>query len=120
VAALAVIFLAGISAASVWLSSNQMRAGQIPQNGSGVPSAGSPDDLHGSWERAEKQLNAGEVSGINSNAPEAKELNVSATFFDDRQRKALEDRPGEKGSGPQGSMCRWNSMATGSQNKSQR
>lgn len=60
------------------------------------------DDLHASWERAEPGLNGAQVADTRAYSPEAKELNVSATFFDDRQRKAMEERPGEKGISPPG------------------
>lgn len=57
------------------------------------------DDLVASWETAEPGLDPGKVSDVTARD---KSLNVSATFLDDRQRKALEARAGEKGIRPPG------------------
>lgn len=53
------------------------------------------DDLISSWEVAEDELVASDVSDIKVASPEAEEaeLNVSAAFLADRQRLALEGRP---------------------------
>jgi len=53
------------------------------------------DDLISSWEVAEDELVASDVSDIKVSSPEAEEaeLNVSAAFLADRQRLALEGRP---------------------------
>jgi len=53
------------------------------------------DDLISSWEVAEDELVASDVSDIKVISPEAEEaeLNVSAAFLADRQRLALEGRP---------------------------
>ncbi len=59
-------------------------------------------DLHGSWEGAEEQLIASDISAVKATSPTAKDLKVSVSYFEDRQRKALEDRPGEKGVRPTG------------------
>lgn len=62
------------------------------------------DDLIASWEVQETEINAADVadiSGISAESEEA-ELNVSAAFLADRQRKAFEERPGEKGIRPAG------------------
>lgn len=62
------------------------------------------DDLIASWEVQEAEINASDVAdikGISSESEEA-ELNVSAAFLADRQRKAFEERPGEKGIRPAG------------------
>ncbi len=60
------------------------------------------DDLIASWETAEEEIkveNVADVSVTSADAEE-KELNVTAAFLAERQRKALEDRPGEKGIRP--------------------
>ena len=62
------------------------------------------DDLIASWETAEEEINAQNVADITVGATDSEEaeLNVTAAFLADRQRKALEDRPGEKGIRPAG------------------
>lgn len=60
------------------------------------------DDLIASWETAEEEIkveNVADVSVTSADAEE-KELSVTAAFLAERQRKALEDRPGEKGIRP--------------------
>ena len=62
------------------------------------------DDLIASWETAEEEIkveNVADVSVTSTDADEA-ELNVTATFLAERQKKAFEDRPGEKGIRPAG------------------
>lgn len=62
------------------------------------------DDLIASWETAEQEINAGNVSDIKvaSGDAEDKDLNVTAAFLADRQKKALEPRNGETGIRPAG------------------
>jgi len=62
------------------------------------------DDLIASWEVAEDELNANNVADISGGSADAeeKELNVTAAFLADRQKKALEARPGEAGIRPAG------------------
>lgn len=62
------------------------------------------DDLIASWETAEDELKAENVADVSVTSTEAAdaELNVTAAFLADRQRKAFEDRPGEKGIRPAG------------------
>ncbi len=60
------------------------------------------DDLQASWERAEEELTASDIGPMNQTSRKEKELNVSVSFFEDRKRKALEDRPGAKGVRPSG------------------
>lgn len=62
------------------------------------------DDLMASWETAEQEINAGNVSDVSvgSADTEEKELNVTAAFLADRQKKALEPRTGETGIRPAG------------------
>lgn len=62
------------------------------------------DDLIASWETAEDELKAENVADVSvaSTETEDAELNVTAAFLADRQRKAFEDRPGEKGIRPVG------------------
>lgn len=62
------------------------------------------DDLIASWETAEDELKAENVADVSVTSTEAEdtELNVTAAFLADRQRKAFEDRPGEKGIRPAG------------------
>jgi pSer/pThr/pTyr-binding forkhead associated (FHA) protein len=62
------------------------------------------DDLIASWETAEQEINAGNVSDITvaSNDSEEKDLNVTAALLADRQKKALEPRNGETGIRPAG------------------
>jgi hypothetical protein len=62
------------------------------------------DDLIASWEVAEEEIVASEVADVNVESADAEEaeLNVTAALLADRQRKALEDRPGEKGIRPAG------------------
>ena len=54
------------------------------------------DDLIASWEVAEEELKADSVADITVGSADAeeKELNVTAAFLADRQRKAMEPRPG--------------------------
>ncbi len=62
------------------------------------------DDLIASWETAEEEIkaeNVADVSVASTNAEEA-ELNVTRTFLAEQQKKAFEDRPGEKGIRPAG------------------
>jgi len=62
------------------------------------------DDLIASWETAEEEIkaeNVADVSVSSTNAEEA-ELNVTRTFLAEQQKKAFEDRPGEKGIRPAG------------------
>jgi hypothetical protein len=60
------------------------------------------DDLIASWETAEEEIKAENVADIAVTSADAEEaeLNVTAAFLADRQRKAFEDRPGEKGIRP--------------------
>ena len=62
------------------------------------------DDLIASWEVAEEELQADNVADITSTSAdvEERELNVTAAFLADRQRKAYEARPGEAGIRPAG------------------
>lgn len=63
------------------------------------------DDLIASWEVAEEEIKAEDVADItvgSDSTDEEAELNVTAALLADRQRKALEDRPGEKGIRPAG------------------
>lgn len=62
------------------------------------------DDLMASWETAEEEINANNVADITSSSAvvEEKELNVTAAFLADRQKKAFEPRPGEAGIRPAG------------------
>jgi hypothetical protein len=62
------------------------------------------DDLIASWEVAEDEIKAENVADVKVESADAeeKELNVSAALLKDRQAKALEDRPGEKGVSPAG------------------
>ncbi len=62
------------------------------------------DDLIASWETAEDELKAENVADVSVTSTETDdaELNVTAAFLADRQRKAFEDRPGEKGIRPAG------------------
>lgn len=106
---LAAAVLAGLAALGVWFGSAGTAAvadgPRIPIrviDPLGGEDRESLDDLHGSWERAEPGLNGPQVADTKASSPEAKELNVSATFFDDRQRKATEERGGEKGIRPAG------------------
>lgn len=59
------------------------------------------DDLMASWETAEEEIKADNVSDI-TGASDEKELNVTAAFLADRQKKAFEPRPGEGGIRPAG------------------
>lgn len=62
------------------------------------------DDLIASWEAEEKEIDAKNVDDVAvdpANAEEA-DLNVTAAFLADRQKKAFEARPGEKGIRPAG------------------
>lgn len=60
------------------------------------------DDLIASWETAEDELKAENVADVSVSSADAEEaeLNVTAAFLADRQRKAFEERPGEKGIRP--------------------
>ncbi|MEK7857045.1 MAG: FHA domain-containing protein [Acidobacteriota bacterium] len=62
------------------------------------------DDLIASWETAEDELKAENVADVSVTSTETDdaELNVTAAFLADRQRKAFEERPGEKGIRPAG------------------
>lgn len=62
------------------------------------------DDLIASWEVQEEAIIADNVADVSVESPdsEEKELNVTAALLADRQRKALEDRPGDKGIRPSG------------------
>lgn len=62
------------------------------------------DDLIASWEVAEEEIVAENVADVTVESADAEEaeLNVTASLLADRQRKALEDRPGEKGIRPAG------------------
>ena len=62
------------------------------------------DDLIASWEVAEEEIKADEVAdvAVESADAEDKDLNVTSAFLKDRQAKALEDRPGDKGISPAG------------------
>lgn len=59
-------------------------------------------DLIASWETAETEIDASTVSDVTvmSTDAEEAELNVSATKLAEAQRRAFEDRPGEKGIRP--------------------
>ncbi|QYO65698.1 DUF5715 family protein [Leptolyngbya sp. 7M] len=61
-------------------------------------------DILSEWEVAEDELVASDVADMNIDSAEAREenLNVSAAFLAERQRLAMEDRPGEKGIRPAG------------------
>lgn len=62
------------------------------------------DDLIASWETAESEIDASNVSDIEVNSADAEiaELNVTSAFLAEQQKKALEPRPGEKGIRPAG------------------
>jgi len=62
------------------------------------------DDLIASWETPEDEINAGNVSDVSvaSGDTADKDLNVTAAFLADRQKKALEARTGETGIRPAG------------------
>ena len=62
------------------------------------------DDLMASWEVAEEELKADSVADITGGSADAeeKELNVTAAFLAERQKKAFEPRPGEAGIRPAG------------------
>ena len=62
------------------------------------------DDLIASWETAEEEIKAENVSDVKVDEAdtEDKELNVTAALLADRQRKALEPRSGETGIRPSG------------------
>jgi hypothetical protein len=62
------------------------------------------DDLMASWETAEEELKADNVADITGGSADAeeKELNVTAAFLAERQKKAMEARPGEAGIRPAG------------------
>lgn len=62
------------------------------------------DDLIASWETAETEIDASNVSDINVNSADAEiaELNVTAEFLAEQQRKAMEPRSGSTGIRPAG------------------
>ncbi len=62
------------------------------------------DDLIASWEATEEEIKASDVAdvAVSSTDKDDSDLNVTAAFLADRQKKALEDRPGEKGIRPAG------------------
>ncbi|MBC7901477.1 MAG: FHA domain-containing protein [Saprospiraceae bacterium] len=62
------------------------------------------DDLIASWETAEEEIKAENVADISVDSADTEiaELNVTAAFLAERQKKAFEDRPGEKGIRPAG------------------
>ncbi len=62
------------------------------------------NDILSAWEVAEDELVASDVADIKIDSPAAEEaeLNVSSVFLADRQRLAMENRPGEKGIRPAG------------------
>lgn len=108
------VLLIGLGGLSFWLASRNT-AGGIPTSTSpriparvidplGGEDKDDPDDMIASWEGAEKELVASDVANITVDSPKSEEaeLNVSADFLADRQAKALEDRPGEKGIRPAG------------------
>lgn len=62
------------------------------------------NDLMASWEAAEDEIvasNVEDISGVSAESEEAY-LNVPASMLAEQQRKAFEDRPGEKGIRPAG------------------
>lgn len=62
------------------------------------------DDLIASWETAEEEIKAENVADVSVTSADSEEaeLAVSASLLADRQRKAFEERPGEKGIRPAG------------------
>ena len=62
------------------------------------------DDLIASWETQEEEIKAEDVAdvAVSSTEKDDADLNVTAAFLAERQKKALEDRPGEKGIRPAG------------------
>jgi hypothetical protein len=62
------------------------------------------NDLMASWEAAEDEIVASNVEDITGVSAESEEayLNVPASMLAEQQRKAFEDRPGEKGIRPAG------------------
>jgi hypothetical protein len=62
------------------------------------------DDLIASWEVQEDEIKADTVADVSVSSADAEEadLNVTAALLADRQKKAFEDRPGEKGIRPAG------------------
>jgi hypothetical protein len=62
------------------------------------------DDLIASWETAETEIDASSVSDINVDSADAEieELNVTAAFLAEQQKKALEPRTGPTGIRPAG------------------
>lgn len=62
------------------------------------------DDLIASWETQEEEIKAENVAdvAVSSSEKDDADLNVTAAFLAERQKKALEDRPGEKGIRPAG------------------
>ncbi len=61
-------------------------------------------DLVASWETSETEIDASNVSDIEVNSADAEvaELNVTAAFLAEQQKKALEPRPGPNGIRPAG------------------
>ncbi len=109
--AIAVYFIAGRSG-----EKPANRAARVPQINSGAlipvrvidPLGGEDeddlDDLIASWEVQEDEIKAENVADVSVAAGDAEDadLNVTAALLADRQKKALEDRPGEKGIRPAG------------------
>jgi hypothetical protein len=62
------------------------------------------DDLIASWEVQEDEIKADTVADVSVASADAEDadLNVTAALLADRQKKAFEDRPGEKGIRPAG------------------
>ncbi len=62
------------------------------------------DDIIAAWEMPETEINAANVADVSvgSADTEEKELMVTAAFLAEQQKKALENRPGEKGIRPAG------------------
>lgn len=60
------------------------------------------DDLMASWEVQEDEIKAENVADVSAASADTNEadLNVTAALLADRQKKAFEDRPGEKGIRP--------------------
>ncbi|MEP7213738.1 MAG: FHA domain-containing protein [Acidobacteriota bacterium] len=92
------------------------RAGRTPQINSGAlipvrvidPLGGEDeddlDDLIASWEVQEEEIKADTVADVSVSSADAEDadLNVTAALLADRQKKAFEERPGEKGIRPAG------------------
>lgn len=115
---LAIIFFGGLA---FWIASGpaeKKRNGTVlktpPPNTSRIPvrvidplggeDEDDLDDLIASWETAEEEIkveNVADVSVVSANVDDA-DLTVTAAFLAERQKKAFEDRPGEKGIRPAG------------------